>query len=104
MNREIINKIELLKTGELFIGIEGKGNPIYQHVYREAAGVYWDEERKGFKSTPLKGWSCSIWTHHIVKTVLLGLGVELRLGSNIAWLNVPDDQKAEIQRNNLVKE
>jgi hypothetical protein len=49
MNCEIIVKVEVLNTGELFLAIKGPGNPNYQYVYREAAGVYWDENRKGFK-------------------------------------------------------
>jgi hypothetical protein len=73
MNCEIIVKVEILNMGELFLAINGSGNTNYQYVYREAAGVYWDENRKGFKSTPMKEWSCSKWFDHVVKTVFVGL-------------------------------
>jgi|WetSurMetagenome_2_1015567.scaffolds.fasta_scaffold92640_2 hypothetical protein len=97
MNREIINRVEVLATGELLLGLEGQGKPMHQYVYREAAGVYWDENRNGFKSIPMKEWSCSEWYKHIVKAVHGELGVILALGSNVTWLNIPDKEKKEIQ-------
>ena len=102
MKREIINRVEVLDTGELLLGIEGQGDPSYQYIYREAAGVYWDGKRKAFKSTPIREWSCSMWFAHIVKVVLAGLGVGLRLGSNVSWINIPDEQKMKIQRENCI--
>ncbi len=80
--------------------LRGQENPNYQYVYREAAGVYWDENRKGFKSTPMKEWSCSKWFDHIVKTVFVGLAVELKLGSTVSWINIPEEQRNEIQCRN----
>jgi len=75
---------------------------MYQYVYREAAGVYWDQNRYGFKSTPMKEWSCSQWFKQIVEVVRSGVGVELKLGPNVVWLNVPEQQKAEIQREKAI--
>ena len=57
------------------------GKPIYQYVYREAAGVYWDEQRHGFKSTPMKEWSCSKWFFQIVGVVQSRLNDGLGIGS-----------------------
>lgn len=96
MKKEIINRIEVLDTGEFLLGLEGQGESMYQYVYREAAGVYWDTERSGFKSTQMKEWSCAQWFKQIVGVVRSGLGVELTIGANVAWLNVPEEQKAEI--------
>ena len=97
MNRETINRVEVLDTGELFLGIEGQGNPMYQHVYREAAGVYWDEIRFGFKSTPMRDWTCSTWYKQII-SVARYVGVELALADNVIWSGVPENEKAEIRR------
>jgi hypothetical protein len=36
---EYINRIELLDSGELFLGIESEGMEMHQFVYREAAGA-----------------------------------------------------------------
>lgn len=102
MNSETINKIEVLETGELLVGIESQGKPMYQYVYREAAGVYWDQSRKGFKSTPIREWSCYQWFKQIIEVVRSGLGVELKLGANVIWQNVPEKQKAEIQSENAI--
>ncbi len=45
----------------------------------------------------MKEWSCSKWFDHIVKTVSVGLDVELKLGSTVSWINIPEEQKDEIQ-------
>ena len=57
MKTETINKIVLNDSNELILLLDSKGEPVYQYVYREAAGVYWDEIQKGFKSTELKEWT-----------------------------------------------
>jgi len=102
MNREMINRVEVLYTGELLLGLKGDGNSDYQYVYREAAGVYWDQEKRGFKSTPMKEWSCSQWFSQIVDVVRTGLDIELYLGANAVWINVPEHDKAEIQLENAI--
>ena len=102
MKYEIINRIEVLDTGELFLGLESQGQPMYQHIYRAAAGVYWDQDRIGFKSTPMKERSCSQWFKRMVDTVRSELGVELKLGEKVVWLDVPEQQKAEIQHETAV--
>ncbi|MET4569464.1 hypothetical protein [Rhodanobacter soli] len=98
MNRELIISVELLQTRELFLGIQGAGRPFYEFVYREAAGVYWDGERSGFKSTPLKEWSCAMWFAQIVSIVRQGLGVELVLDPAATWHGVSESDRAEILR------
>lgn len=102
MDSEIIDRVEVLDTGELLLGLKSAGNPIYQYVYREAAGVYWDQNRRGFKSTPMKEWSCSQWFNQIVDIVRTGLGVELILDTNVFWFNIPDREKERIQSENAI--
>ncbi|MDM7921189.1 MAG: hypothetical protein QUS14_02725 [Pyrinomonadaceae bacterium] len=93
---EYINRIEILDSGELFLGIESEGNEMYQYVYREAAGVYWDPILKGFKSTDLKDWTPSKWFFHIVEIAQIGVGVNLILRDSIRWKGIPDLDKKEI--------
>ncbi len=97
MDNEIISRVEVLDTGELLLGLESNGKPMYQYIYREAAGVYWDESKSGFKSTPMEVMSCSKWYSQIVSVVKSGLGVQLQLGKSVNWANVPDQDKVEIQ-------
>jgi len=47
-------------------------------------------------------WSCSQWFKQIVEVVRSGLGVYLILGTNVVWLNVPEQQKAVIYRANAI--
>jgi hypothetical protein len=98
----IMDRVEVLDSGEFLLGLESQGNPMYQHVYREAAGVYWDEDRHGFKSTQMKEWSCSQWFGQIVSIVQSGLGVKLQLGKSVTWRNISDQEKAEIERANTI--
>ena len=96
MKRETIIRVEALGTGELLLGIENQGEAMYQYVYREAAGVHWDEHRNGFKSTPMKEWSCSKWFYHIIDVVQSGLGVKLNLGNHVSWHNIPTRERHAI--------
>lgn len=100
MKQEIINRVELLDTGELLLGLESSGESMYQYVYREAAGVYWDSNKHGFKSTEMKEWSCAQWFGHIVGVVRSGLGIDLKLGADVSWLNISENHRAEIQNTN----
>jgi len=102
MDTETIDRVEVLDTGELLLGIQSQGKAWYQYVYREAAGVYWDQGRRGFKSTEMKEWTCSMWFIHIVDVVNLSAQVRLQLGSNIVWKNIPDQERAEIERSNTI--
>lgn len=79
MARETIDKVYVTTSGELFLALTSEGELMYQYVYREAAGVYWDNESHGFKSTPMKEKPCSEWFSHIVGVVKSGLGLELVL-------------------------
>jgi hypothetical protein len=102
MKYETINRIEVLDAGELFLGLESQGQPVYQHIYRAAAGVSWDQDKSGFKSTTMKEMTCSQWFKRIVDAVRSELGVELKLGLDAIWLNVPAQQKADIQQGTAV--
>ncbi len=97
MRQETINTIEIMNSGKLLLALKGDGNSEYEHIYREAAGVYWDKEKKGFYSNEEpKDWSYIDWFAHIIRTVDTGLGIKLKLGTNINWINVPQNIKDKI--------
>jgi hypothetical protein len=96
MDQETINRIEVLDTGELLLGLESGGKSMYQYVYREARGVYWDQNQRVFKSTPMTDWSCSRWFEHIIE-VAGDCGIQLALGNHVSWLNIPAEQKSAIE-------
>ncbi|MDU0352845.1 hypothetical protein RS130_01935 [Paraglaciecola aquimarina] len=102
MEREIIKGVHLNDTKELLLMLESGGKSMYQHVYRAAAGVYWDNESGGFKSTPIAGWSCSRWFSHIITAVSYELGVKLVLGENVNWQNVPEADITEIVQHHAI--
>jgi hypothetical protein len=97
MTREIIVCVELMDTKELLLTIAGVGQASYQYVYREAAGVYWDPAKQGFKSTPLIKWSCAQWFRQIVEIVKQELGVELVLAAEVTWQRIPEQDRLEIE-------
>ncbi|MBQ20766.1 MAG: hypothetical protein CMD31_08420 [Flavobacteriales bacterium] len=70
---------------------------MYQYVYREAAGVYWDEIQKAFKSTPMNEWTISEWFLHIKDIVKSGLNVELKVDTNVDWRSIPNEEITRIK-------
>jgi hypothetical protein len=96
MESEELDRIQVLPTGELLVGLKGEGNAMYQYVYRASAGVHWDEAERAFKSTPMKEWSCTDWYRQIVSVVSAELGVVLRLGGSVRWAGLSEVEKAEI--------
>jgi len=77
--------------------LSSPGKPMYQYVYREAAGVYWDDKQKGFKSTPLKHWTVSEWFIHIKDIVRTSLNVDLQVDENLQWENIPDTEQIKLK-------
>jgi len=98
MDIEAINRIEKLDSGELFVGLEGDGKPFYQYIYRAASGVYWDEGRKGFKSTSIKEWNVPKWFVQIRSVIESELGISLRLGNRVSWVGIEQSEQAEIEK------
>jgi len=96
MDIEIISKVEILDNEEMYVVLASGGKPMYQHIYREAAEVYWDNDKQGFKAPPPRKWSHSDWYHHIVSVAASGLGISLELSSSTSWVNVSAQTKAEI--------
>lgn len=97
MKKEIIKEIVVNDRNELLMKIIGIGSPTYQYIYREAAGVYWDENQKGFKSTPIREWTVSQWFLHIKDIVKTGLGVDLLFDKNVSWKNISDSEINKIK-------
>ena len=68
---------------------------MYQHVYREAAGVYWYNELHKFKSTPLKyDWTYSQWFFNMVE-IAKYVGVYLQLDINTTWQGIYNKDKTK---------
>lgn len=78
METSQILKVAVLPDGCLGVFPDSKKEG-YQYVYREAAGVYWDNDRECFKSTPPKDWGFPKWYQQIVSVVRSGLGLQLVL-------------------------
>ena len=75
--------IQILKVAVLGDGCLGvfpaSRTDMFQYVYREAAGVYWDDDKGCFKSTQPEEWTLDKWYQHIVAIVRSGLGIQLVL-------------------------
>ena len=97
MNKETITKVEVNEACELLLLLESNGKSDYQYVYREATGVYWDNEFHAFKSTPMKSWSCVQWFSQIV-TIAKSVSAELILSKNAKWQGVTIEEQNEIMK------
>lgn len=63
-------------------------------IYREAADVHWDAERRRLHSSPPRKWTYLQWFRHILNTV--GPQRELRITPATKWVNVPLELRREI--------
>ena len=52
---------------------------MWQYVCREAAGVYWEDDKGCFTSTPPREWTPQIWYQQIIMVVRSGVGLEMKL-------------------------
>ena len=93
--REEIVKIEVLDTSELQLVLASGGDASYQYIYREARGVYWDNELGAFRGTERVKWTLVEWFAHII-AVCSDIGVALSLGDAVEWVGVTDKDKQEI--------
>ncbi len=91
MSVEVVSHLEISEDGVLLLRLTSAGKPLYQHVYRAGAGVYWDQELKAFKfSTKNDGYVVK-WFAHILSVVESEMGLTLRLDQNTTWANIPDE-------------
>jgi len=49
MEIEKISKVEIIDNQEVDVVLKSGGKPTYQHIYREAAVVYWDNVAPEFQ-------------------------------------------------------
>jgi len=92
---EEIVAVEVLKSGELRLILGSGGKAMYQHIYREARGVSWDNDAGAFTGTERKKWSYAQWFAHIVE-VCDSVSIGLRLSPDAQWVDVPESDKNEI--------
>ena len=92
---EEIKEIKILPSGELILVLRSGGNPNYQHIYREAAEVYWDNNLSAFISPKPRKWSYLDWFNHIVKTTK-NININLKLTESTAWVNITPKLKAQM--------
>ena len=95
---EKIDKVALLDSGELFLGLRSRGKDDYQYVYRAGKDVYWCHNLKGFKSSyaPNENTSPVEWYNHIISIVSSELGVTLILGKSVSWQKIDQVSKQQI--------
>jgi len=76
-----ISKIGEAEDGRLNI-YPINSSPDFQYIYREAAGVHWNENLKCFQSSQPNNWDKwghREWYNQILSVVRTGLGERLRL-------------------------
>lgn len=84
MNTSPILKVAVLDDGRTAVFPESK-KAEYQYVYREAAGVYWDQEQGCFVSTPPKEWTPQKWYQHILAIVRTGVNLQMVLSPETVY-------------------
>jgi hypothetical protein len=99
MEIEIISKVEISESGELFLYLylQSGDRPAYQYSYRAGAGVYWDQERHAFKFATKKQGEYAHWFAHMLNVLNSEMGLHLRLSEDTSWANVPEAMRISIQ-------
>lgn len=78
MKLETVSNIEIAPADALLVvRLNGGGNPSYQHVYRAAAGVYWDNDACAFKFNTKDDKRFAHWFAHVRKVLEDEIGVQL---------------------------
>lgn len=92
MKTDYIVEVKIDEQNRLYLKIEKESFPL---IYRESAGVNWDQSNRYLYSTPPREWSYVKWYKHICNLAYQG-GCTLILSSNIEWTNVADELREEI--------
>lgn len=82
----LISKVALLDGKRVLIYPKSHKSS-FQYIYREAAGVNWDDSEKCFSSTQIDKWDIARWYQHIFQTVKEGLGIQLILSEDTHFLS-----------------
>jgi hypothetical protein len=90
METEIISRVEISDSDELLLYRQSGGRPAYQHVYRAAAGVYWDQGRGAFKFATKKQGEYADWFAHMLNVVKAEMGLILLPSEHTLWVSVPE--------------
>lgn len=96
METSPILKVAVLADGRTAVFPESK-RADYQYVYREAAGVYWDQAMGCFVSTLPQEWSPQKWYQHIVSVVRSGVGLQMTLTRDTEYESSKDGFEASIK-------
>ena len=97
MTLEKVSSIEITDEGVIVIVLESGGKPSYQHVYRAAGGVYWNQDRKAFTFATKKDGLYTKWFAHILNVVEDEMGIRLQLAKNVTWTGVSDDARNDLK-------
>ncbi len=101
MKLETVSNIEIAPDDSLLVvGLEGGGSPSYQYVYRAAAGVYWDNVAGAFTLDMKNDKRFAHWFAHLSKVLEDEMNVQLHVGGQTAWTNVPNDVRSKIELSN----
>jgi hypothetical protein len=84
METSPILKVAVLPDGRTAVFPQSKRGD-YQYVYREAAGVYWDQSLGCFVSTPPQEWSPQKWYQQILSVVRSGVGLQMVLTADTEY-------------------
>jgi hypothetical protein len=89
METSPILKVAVLTDGRTAVFPQSK-RADYQYVYREAAGVYWDQAMGCFISTQPQDWSPQKWYQQIVSVVKSGTGLQMVLTADTEYESTDD--------------
>lgn len=65
-------------------------------IYREAAGIGWDNIDSILHGSEPKNWTYSQWYSHLIEIIKIECNCYLTLTDTTKWVNISDDIKKQI--------
>jgi hypothetical protein len=90
-----ISKVSVLNDGRLAV-YPAAISPLYEYIYRAAAGVHWNKDLACFQSTPPQEWDHRKWFLQIISVVHSELGIRLDLMPYTEFTGLETEFKTEI--------
>ena len=97
MARDRVKSVGIDADGRLYVEPETQRLDL---IYREAAGVHWDVERRRLYSAVPRKWTYLEWFDHIVATASKG-NVILEVRDETLMVNMPDELAAQIRQRSV---
>ena len=92
-----IDEVEIDGAAGILVRPRIPANEHYEHIYRTASGVRWQQQTRALVVYEVKGMPPAWWFRQIVAAVESEYGQRLELRPDTRWTNVSEAERREIE-------